>query len=162
MIKIPVTEIPKFCALNTRNPSDEFPSVKILTMTKKVVKGFPMLRREILGAECSSLTATSFAPMTSDKTAKNPGIILINTIVWKVDLESATVFACASQTTKAAINKPIIAPALSIARLNPKASPRILSGVESATRASRGAVRTPLPMRSAQRTPATSPQLLAK
>jgi hypothetical protein len=51
----------------------------------------------------------------------------------------------------AASRGPMAAPRWSIARWKPKARPRIEGSVESAIRASRGEVRTPLPMRSPTR-----------
>src|SRR5688572_11708119 len=63
---------------------------------------------------------------------------------------------------KAAMPSPRNAPSVSEARCRPKASPRCLSSTESAINASRGAVRTPLPIRSATRTPSTQPHALAK
>ena len=57
---------------------------------------------------------------------------------------------CGAARSKAvAVNGPSIAPAASMARWTPKAEPRPAGGVLSEIRASRGAVRIPLPMRSA-------------
>ena len=50
---------------------------------------------------------------------------------------------------------PIMAPVWSMARWKPKARPRSAGGVTCATRASRGALRTPFPTRSLSRTTRT-------
>jgi hypothetical protein len=60
-----------------------------------------------------------------------------------------------ARSTAEASSGPTTAPAWSIARWKPNARPRSAGGVTSATRASRGAPRTPLPMRSATRTAST-------
>ena len=53
---------------------------------------------------------------------------------------------------------PNTAPNWSIARWNPKERPSSCGGTESATMASRGAVRTPFPNLSTKRAPSTCPQ----
>jgi len=89
-------------------------------------------------------------------------MILISTMILKVSTPNTAELDCASQTANKAINNPIIAPDVSKARVTPNAKPRFSSLTESAIKASRGAVRIPLPTRSAQRTAATMPQVLAK
>ena len=58
--------------------------------------------------------------------------------------------------------RPTTAPALSKPRWIPKARPRAAGGTLSARSASRGALRTPFPKRSIERTPRTAPQEDAK
>ena len=57
---------------------------------------------------------------------------------------------------------PAIAPAVSMLRWNPKAFPRVSAWVDSISSASRGASRTPFPVRSTTRIPMNSGQLVAK
>ena len=154
--------MPRSCARKTKKASEELPRSKIPTITMKVRKGFPRPLKVIFGALTASPRVTSFAPITKLSTAMKAGIRLISTTVLKVLAFRLTLLDCANQITSAAISKPKTAPAVSAALWKPKASPRCLGSIESATRASRGAVRTPLPTRSAQRTPATIPQELAK
>ncbi len=68
---------------------------------------------------------------------------------------------CTAPTMSAASATPITAPVVSIARWRPKARPRASGAVESAMRASRGAVRMPLPIRSPTRATRTSGQAVA-
>ncbi len=127
-----------------------------------MAKRLPRLRKANRGIARWAVTGTSFAPSASDRTARKAGTRLINTTVWNVGRFSSVLLAWAIQTTPKAISNPSTAPPVSAARWKPKASPRWRSSMLSATSASRGAVRMPLPTRSAQRTPATAPQELAK
>ena len=94
-------------------------------------------------------------------TARTAGTMLTSTAMRKVGPSSLAAPPSVSQTIRAAMPTPTKAPAVSPARCIPKARPRCFSSMLSATRASRGAVRTPLPNRSATRTPSTQPQALA-
>jgi len=154
--------IPRSSARKTKKASEELPKSKIPTIIIKVMKFFPSPLNVILVFCASPLGLTSFAPNAKTSTAKNAGIMLISTMVLKVCSLSAALPACSFHTTKAAISSPSIAPAVSAARCNPKAKPRCSSFTSSAKRASRGAVRMPLPTRSAQRMAATASQVLAR
>ena len=102
---------------------------------------------------------TSCAPKASAITARKAGSRLKSTTVWNVARESARVFFCASQTTITAIRIPVRAPAVSIARCKPNASPRRSAGTLAASSASRGEERSPLPTRSAKRIASSHGQL---
>ena len=72
-------------------------------------------------------------------------------------------FGSPSQAIKpSAISGPTTPPAVSAALWNPKARPRAAGEAASAIMASRGAERTPLPMRSRTRAPNTSGQPKAR
>ena len=62
----------------------------------------------------------------------------------------------------AAASGPATAPALSMARWRPKARPRVAGETSEAISASRGAVRIPLPTRSANRIARTCTQPVAR
>jgi hypothetical protein len=71
-------------------------------------------------------------------------------------------FSKTNLSRNAATSGPTSAPALSIERCRPKALPRFSGATMSASSASRGDVRIPLPTRSANRIASTCPQLVAR
>ena len=103
----------------------------------------------------------SRAPTASTTTPSNAGARLHTTSERNVSASRSAPPPCTCCTTQIDTAIPITAPAVSAARCSPKASPRRCGGVESASSASRGAVRTPFPTRSPQRIAATAPHVVA-
>ena len=84
----------------------------------------------------------------------NPGIIATQKIARK-SFAHSTIKPIAS-------SGPMKAPTVSSDWRNPNAAPRMPGGARSATSASRGAPRMPLPMRSISRAASTMPVVVAK
>ena len=156
MPRTPSTLKPLSCARRMRKASEELPKSKTQTISRKILNLRSNPLSESWGALRFSLTVTSFAPMARERTASTAGIRLTSTIVWNVPRPRSREADWAAQMTPRAMIKPSVAPAVSAARCSPKAIPRCPLSMLSATKASRGAVRTPLPTRSAKRTPSTA------
>ena len=96
----------------------------------------------------------SRTPTISSSTASNPGITATQNTARK-SLAHSSISAVASKG-------PTNAPTVSSDWRRPKAAPRTAGGVMSATSASRGAPRMPLPTRSMKRAATTTPAPLAR
>ena len=166
---MPTTERPGSCALRTRKASAELPSSKTTEQVTKAAKPRPSPRRRRRGPprrrpgpvhrpvprrHCFARPASyahrghrpqgPLRPETRAPDSTGPGF-------GRSPLRGAPPPPCTCRTTQIDTAIPITAPAVSAARCSPKASPRRPADVESASRASRGAVRTPFPTRSPQR-----------
>ena len=184
--RMPATERPRSCARSTRNASAELPNSKITEQATKAANPRPRPRRRRRGRLAGGCSAegglaadgsaggrlaaegsaaacvlTSRAPTARTATPRNAGRRLHSTRLRKVSASRSVPPPCTCCTTQIDTAIPITAPAVSAARCSPNASPRRSGGVESASRASRGAVRTPFPTRSPHRIAATAPQLEA-
>ena len=142
--------------------SEELPSVNKMITSRKCLKRLSMPLRLKTGSVDRMGEAVSRAPSARTRTARTAGRMLARTTTWKVLRERLTAWDWVSQTMRAAMPMPRKAPKVSPARCRPKARPRCFSLTPSATRASRGAVRMPLPRRSLKRTARTQPHELAK
>ncbi len=96
----------------------------------------------------------SCKPKPSSATASRPGITATQKTARKSSAQSSI--------RPLASSGPAKAPTVSSAWRKPKAAPRWAGGVMSATSASRGAPRMPLPMRSTKRAATTAPSPVAR